>query len=208
MSATRTLTQGFSAIARLFAAAAAIALAAACSDDPAGPRMPAAGSYRLNLAGDYTARHTGEAIFGVDGNEGHEYFAVLLGVEQADMANLVMVRSGTTRFELGTHQVANTTDQFPDDEDAIEILLGVGNDTSSIVGFFDGQSGTVTITRSSDDVLAGTFSVVAKGLLEENGGTAEPATLKISGAFTAEPVPGTSNARMRVEGVRLQRLAH
>ena len=206
MSATRTLTQGFNAIVRLVAAAAAIALAAACSDST-GPGMPAAGTYRLNLAGDYAARHTGEAVFGVDGNEGHEYFAVLLGIEQEDMANLVILRSGTTRLELGTHQVANTTDQFPDAANAVEIMLGVGTATSSTVGFFDGKSGTVTITRSSADVLAGTFSIVAQGLLEENGGTAEPATLQVSGAFTAEPVPGTSNARMRVEGVRVQRLA-
>ena len=97
MSITRSL--------RLAALGAAVALAAACSDDPTGPRLPAAGTYRLALAGDYAAQHTGDAVFGVDGSEGSQYFAVLLGDDVADMANLVILRGGATRLEVGTHQV-------------------------------------------------------------------------------------------------------
>ena len=192
---------------RLPALAAILGIVAACSDDPTGPKAPAAGKYRLDLAGDYAARHTGDALFGVDGSDGSQYFAVLLGDEVEDMANLVILRSGATRLEVGTHAVANTADQLPDDADDVEILLGVGNDTSSTVGFFDGQSGTVTITKSTADVLAGTFALTVKGLLEEDGANAEPATLQVSGAFTAAAVPGAQDARMQVRGLRIQRLA-
>lgn len=199
MSITRTL--------RLAALGAVLALAAACSDDPTGPQPPAAGKYQLNLAGDYAARHTGDAVFGVDGEEGNEFFAVLLGDDVADMANLVILRGGTARLEVGTHQVANTSDDTPDAEGSVEILLGVGNDTSSTVGFFDGRSGSVTITKSTADVLAGTFALTVEGLLEEEGNNAEPATLQVSGAFSAESVPGASGARMRVKELRVQRLS-
>jgi hypothetical protein len=198
MSTIRTL--------RLATLGAVIALAAACSDDPTGPRPPAAGKYRLDLAGDYAARHTGDAVFGVDGDGENQFFAVLLGDDVADMANLIILRGGATRLEVGTHAVANTTDDLPDDADDVEILLGVGNDTSSTVGFFDGQAGTVTVTKSSADVVAGTFAVTVKGLLEEDGDNAEPATLQVSGAFTAAAVPGTQNARMQLRELRMQRL--
>ena len=198
MSISRTL--------RLSALGAVLALAAACSDDPTGPRQPAAGTYRLDLAGDYAARHTGDAVFGVDGAEGEEFFAVLLGTEEEDLANLAIFRGGTTRLATGVHQVANTSDDLPDDPADVEIYLGVGNAGSSTVGFFDGKSGTVTVTQSTPDVLAGTFAIVAKGLLEENGGTAHPATVQVSGAFTARSVPGQS-AQLRLEHVRVQRLA-
>lgn len=192
---------------RLAAVGTVLALAAACSDDPTGPRAPAAGKYRLELAGDYAARHTGDAVFGVDGQPGNQFFAVLLGDDVADMANLVVFRGGAARLEVGTHQIANTSDDLPDAANAVEILLGVGNDTSSTVGFFDGQSGTVTITRSSADVVAGSFALTVKGLLEEDGGTAEPATLQVSGAFTAESAPGIQGARMQVRGLRVERVA-
>jgi hypothetical protein len=192
---------------RLTAVAAVLALAAACSDDPTGPKAPAAGKYRLALAGDYAARHTGDAVFGVDGAEGAEYFAVLLGDDVADMANLVILRSGATRLEVGTHQIANTSDQVADPANSVEVLLGVGNDTSSTVGFFDGQGGTVTITKSTADVVAGTFALTVKGLLEQDGDPAEPATLQVSGAFTAEAVAGVQGARMQVRGLRVERLS-
>lgn len=199
MSITRTF--------RLSALGALFALATACSDDPTGPRQPAAGKYRLDLAGDYAARHTGDAVFGVDGDQGSQYFAILLGDDVAEMANLVILRAGAARLEVGTHQIANTSDDAPDPANGVEILLGVGNDTSSTVGFFDGQSGTVTITKSSADVVAGSFALTVKGLLEEDGGTAEPATLQVSGAFTAESVAGIQGARMQLRGLRVERLA-
>ena len=192
---------------RLAAIGALLAIGAACSDDPSGPRLPAAGKFRLSLAGDFAATHAGDAIFGVDGEQGSPFFGVLLGTDEQDLANLVILRSGATRLEVGRHTIANTSDQLPDPANAVEILLGVGNASSSTVGFFDGKSGTVTITRSSADILAGTFDLVAQGLLEENGGGAEPATVRVSGAFTAEPVAGTQGARMRVQSIRLQRLA-
>src|SRR5215213_2291156 len=112
MPITRTL--------RLAALGAVISLAVACSDDPTGPRLPAAGKYRLSLAGDYVASHTGDAVFGAGGPEGSRYFGVLLGDDVADMANLVILRGGATRLEVGTHTVANTTDNLPDDADDVE----------------------------------------------------------------------------------------
>ena len=191
---------------RFAALGALIALGAACSDDPSGPRLPADGTFRIDLSGDYAAKHGGQAIFGVDGDAGHEFFAVLLGTQQDDMANLVILRSGTTRLELGTHQIANTSDEAPESGNPVEVLLGVGTASSSTVGFFDGKSGTIDITKSTADIVAGTFDLVVEGLLEEDGHTAEPATLRVTGAFTAEAVQNEQNARMQIRGLRMQRL--
>lgn len=194
---------------RVAALAALVPLAAACSDDDAsGPRQPQLGSYRMTLAGDHAATHSGAAIFGVDGEGEDQYFGVVLGVDEDDLANLIFLRSGTARLAVGTHQVANTFDSEPDDAEDVEVLLGIGNTTSSTVGFLDGQSGTITVTRSTADELAGTFSITARGLIERNGGTAQPATVQISGAFNAEGVADPSSARMRLSRVRVQRLGN
>ena len=193
-------------ILRLASIGAALTLAAACSDDPSGPKAPAAGTFRSAFSGDYAARHSGEAVFGVDGDEGSEFFGVLLGTDEDDLANIIILREGDARLEVGTHQVANTADTEEDEADEVEILVGIGNVGSSIVGFLDGKSGTVTVTKSSATGLAGTFSVVAEGLIERNGGTAEEATVEVSGAFSALPVAGSSQLRMRASRVEVKRL--
>lgn len=194
---------------RVAALAALVPLAAACSDDdPSGPRQPALGSYRMTLAGDHAATHSGAAVFGVDGEGEEQYFGVILGVDEDDLANLIFLRSGAERLTAGTHQVANTFDSEPDDAEDVEVLLGIGNTSSSTVGFLDGESGTITVTRSTADELAGTFSITARGLIERNGGTAQPATVQITGAFNAEGVADPSSARMRLSRVRVQRLAY
>ena len=192
MHALRTL--------RLAALAAFLPLAAACSDDDAnGPSQPSLGAYRMRLTGDHVASHSGEAAFGVDGEGENQYFGVVLGTDESDLANLIFLRAGTTRFPVGTHDVANTTDTQADDPQDIEVLLGLGNTGSSLVGFLDGESGTITVTKSTATELAGSFTIVAKGLIERNGGTAQPATVQISGAFNAEAVTGTALRGVRVK---------
>ena len=191
-----------------FGAALTLAAAlAACSDDPSGPRLPAAGTYRSTFTGDYTGSHSGEAVFGTDGNEGEEYFGVLLGTDEDDIANIIILREGATRLEVGEHEVANTVDDSQVDEDEVEILIGIGNPGSSTVGFLDGRSGKVVVTRSAADGLAGTFSIVAEGLIERDGGTAEPAEVELTGAFSAVPVEARSGMQMRVSGLRVRQLS-
>ena len=191
-----------------FGAALTLAAAlAACSDDPSGPRLPAAGTYRSTFTGDYTGSHSGEAVFGTDGNEGEEYFGVLLGTDEDDLANIIVLREGVARLEVGTHDVANTVDTQADDEDEVEILVGIGNEGSPVVGFLDGKSGTVTITRSAQDGLCGSFDIVAEGLIERNGGTAQPATVRVSGAFSAIPVTGSSQLRLQTSRIQVKPLS-
>lgn len=199
MSTLRTL--------RLAALGALVALGAACSDDPSGPKAPAAGTFRSTFSGDYASRHSGAAIFGVDGEEGSEYFGVLLGTDEDDLANIIVLREGVARLEVGTHDVANTVDTQADDEDEVEILVGIGNEGSPVVGFLDGKSGTVTITRSAQDGLAGSFDIVAEGLIERNGGTAQPATVRVSGAFSAIPVTGSSQLRLQTSRIQVKPLS-
>lgn len=194
---------------RLAAVAALVPLVAACSDDDSnGPRQPQLGTYRMTLAGDHTGSHSGEAVFGVDGEGAGQYFGVVLGIDEQDLANLIFLRSGTERLAVGTHQVANTTDSEQDDAEDVEVLLGIGNSSSTTVGFLDGRSGTITVTRSTAEELAGTFTITAQGLIERDGGTAQPATVQVSGAFNAEGVAEPSSARVRLSRVRVQRLAY
>jgi hypothetical protein len=194
---------------RLAALGAAAAATVACADDPTGPRLPAAGTFRFALTGDHVAQHTGEAVFGVDGPQGNRVFGLILGADETDMANIAILRRGAERLEVGDHQIANTSDGVPDAAGAVEVLVGVGNDTSSVIGFFDGKSGTIRITRSTPALLAGTFTVVAEGLLERDGGTAEPATVEVTGAFTAEAAGAGAAARgmrIRTQDVRVRPL--
>lgn len=194
-------------ILRLASLGAVLALAAACSDDSSGPKGPAAGTFRSTFSGDYASKHSGAAIFGVDGEAGSEYFGLLLGTDEDDLANIVVLREGAARLEVGTHQVANTVDTQTDDADEVEILVGIGNAGSPVVGFLDGKSGTVKITRSAQDGLAGSFDVVAEGLIERNGGTAQPATVRVSGDFSAVPVTGTSALRLQASRIRVSPIA-
>lgn len=201
MSIARTL--------RLATLGALAAATMACSDST-GPGTPAAGTARFTLTGDYAARHTGLAVFGVDGPAGSRYFGLILGADADDMANIAILRNGTARLEVGVHEIANTSDDTPDGEGDIEVLVGVGNDTSSVVGFFDGKSGTIRVTRSTPEVLAGTFTIVARGLLEQDGGTAESAEVEVTGAFTAVAVdaaPVSRAMRIRTHDVRVRPLA-
>lgn len=192
---------------RLASLAALLGAAAACDDDSSGPRMPAAGTYRSTFAGDYAGSHSGAAVFGVDGDEQSQYFGVLLGTDEDDVANIIILREGTARLEVGTHQVANTADGSEVDPDEVEFLVGIGNAGSSTVGFLDGRSGTLRITRSDASGLAGTFSIVAEGLIERDGETAEPAEVQLSGAFSAIPAEGESALRIRATRLEVKRLS-
>lgn len=179
----------------------------ACSDDPTGPGVPAEGTYRASFSGDLRGNVTGDAVFGVETIEQGSVFAVLLGIDEDDMANLVILRGGTTRLEAGTHPVANTADNVPVDDDEVEIYLGIGNDTSSVIGFLEGKSGTVRVTRSTTSLVEGTFDFIVEGLIEEDGGLAEEATLHVTGGFSAEHASDPVASRLRAHAVKVRVLA-
>jgi hypothetical protein len=197
----------FQRLLRLASLATLLGAAAACGDDSSGPRMPAAGTHRSTFAGDYAGSHAGAAVFGADGDDETQYFGVILGADEDDVANIVILREGSTRLEVGEHDVANTVDGSDVEADEVEFLVGIGNPGSSTVGFLDGRSGTLRITRSDAAGLAGTFSIVAEGLIERDGETAEPAEVQISGAFSAIPAEAASGLRIQATRLEVKRLS-
>ena len=196
-------------------ALAAITLAA-CGDDSSGPAVPALGNARITLSaeGEDTTMVV-DAAFGKDWDEAGEnrVFGIAIGEagEDASVA-LVMARRDTTQPGIGELEVADMTGGAAEpSDDELQVALVVSDDET--LGILVGRSGTVRITRSTAQSLAGTIDIVVEGLVWLEGST-EPVEVEmdVTGTFNATPGDGASTGALkasisdlRARGLRLAR---
>ena len=138
--------------------------------------VPITGSFSMTVSGDVNKTVNGSiATFGIGLGPaaGQSAFGINLG-SATDIFSMARIAG---RAETGTYDiqdVANTNDDdwLPDDFGATYL--------DETAGLYASTSGSVTITRSDDNVVEGAFTV---SLI--NFDTNNPATITITGEFVA-----------------------
>lgn len=190
-------------VRKLATVLAAVGLMACGSDDGGTGLGPddddVGGSFSATISGDVNADISGFAVQGqttVDPDTGDQGWAAFLGrgEDQGDAADAVFfVRLGA-RPAQGTYALEDIADGtgVETGEFAGFVALGLGSQTVQFSGF--SLSGTLTITSSSPDRVAGTFDFQASGFDPTQNPPAEQ-VVSVSGTFdavseTAFNVPG------------------
>jgi hypothetical protein len=142
--------------------------------------VPTESSFFLGeLRGDLHASPRGTARFGtVGGGASATMFTLSLGADGVD-GSVLFTRTNSGRLTAGTYAISggdNGTDE-------IRALVMTGSATRP-TGVFRGQSGYLTVTSATDNVIRGRFQVTAIGFLASDPAD-ENRPMKATGIFTA-----------------------
>jgi len=163
-------------VARILAVTLAAA-ALACGDSTTPVNQ---GSFTASITGDLTASLTGRAVFGVATQGTNQGFVIALerqGSSQLDRDVIVTGRLNTQRPGEGTYPIVSCSGGCDADEfDAGYVFYRTSGDS----GLFISESGTLTITASSTDTIAGTMSFSATSLTGLD-------QITVTASFTAVP---------------------
>lgn len=146
---------------------------AACdaSDPDEGPQSFGSSTIKVEGAEAAEASFDGFAAFTIVTDEGDPYFNLLLtdrSIATEDVAKLVAFQRAGNRPETGTYTI--------DGEDVLSFYLAeISEDDGVLVG---GDEGTLTITRSSDRSIEGSFTFTGVELASGEETT-------VSGSFKA-----------------------
>ncbi len=173
----------------LLVAVLAASLTACDASDPAGgdsttPPPSTAGRFSADVSGDATAALSGLATVTRYAEGGETVTAVGL-LDADDPRNVVaLVIDGEPR--VGTFTV---TPEDPASRAGAVVALADGTGDGAL---YAATAGTITITRVTDDGVAGRFEVEAALVADEpEVGASQPATVTVSGSFDAERVETT-----------------
>ena len=153
-----------------------LALAAGCGDDdPSSPLPLPESSFELEITGAVTESASGNALFGSDTDpEGNPLFALVLG-DDTTRHTITAGIPGTSRPGTGTFEIT-----APEAGENGWTLVHIISDGDELLGLFVAESGTLTITESTADVLRGTLEFQATGFLGEDSDS-----MSVAGSFTA-----------------------
>lgn len=161
--------------------AGSIVLAAACGTDPEE------NAFTVTIAGDTSFTIEGEAIFGVSVTQGREYWVIFLsrgtfgGLDYDAIA--IGRHESATPIGEGAHAIADADSEELDPED-IDAVYVLRRSADGSIASYGSDTGTITITSASNDMIRGEFSFEADFELAVGsfGGIED---LTISGSFTA-----------------------
>ncbi|HWB41667.1 MAG TPA: hypothetical protein VG500_10435 [Gemmatimonadales bacterium] len=149
-------------------------MAATMAVSPTGPSW-----FEARTTGVKSLTLRGSAEFGsVADGEGTGPFVLTLGADSPTGAVVFTDRTGG-RPEVGIYQLGE------DPARAIQALVITGSPEWP-TGAYRARSGRLTVTRSSDDFVAGQFDLDAVGF-EASNPLDEERTLRVRGTFTATP---------------------
>lgn len=163
---------------RLFLLAALLTLAGCDSNDP-DEVEDLIGSFEIQVTGDVMQTLSGnQAAFGAvtDAQTGISGFGMNFGVTGTTAQTLSITRKGT-RPGNGGHAIANVDLDTEIEALSNEAFIGIFSTGTDV---FYSSGGTLTITESSNNRVAGSISMTAASVLPNS--TAE---VTISGSFSA-----------------------
>lgn len=123
-----------------------------------------------------------DARYGVIGNEGSSILTVSLGATGTASA-LQLRMPGAGLPAEGRYPIASSWNR-PATAPAFHAFFAAGSPERPL-GWFHGESGTVTITRASDGRLSGSFEISARGFLTADTSEQEH-WVTVTGSFEAE----------------------
>jgi hypothetical protein len=143
-----------------------------------------AGEFTIEISGDIDRTFSGFAYFGQgeDPETGEEAFVIFLSnTEDVDAASsYAFIGRDSDRPGTGNYQFADfeDTDDLP--ENQFVLLVFLGDDA------FFSTGGTLRLTTSNSNRVAGDFEATATGLIF-SGGVPQEVEVEISGEFDAAP---------------------
>jgi hypothetical protein len=146
---------------------------------------PKASWFEARTTGSRTITMSGSAEFGNGAPDAAQApFVISLGA-QSSAGAVIFTRPGGGRLEPGVYPLE------VDGQGAVQALVVTGSPTHP-TGAFHARTGTLTVTRSQDDLIEGRFDIDAVGF-EASDPADEGKELVVRGMFTASP--GTQPAR-------------
>jgi hypothetical protein len=136
--------------------AAASLLLAACGDDTG--TEPGTSTFAGEITGAHTASVAGEAVFGVTVDDGSNAVGLALILGEGGAARIFLASTRTPRPLVGTYDIDPPNFVAGNDTvfaGTIELVV------NGAVEQFETRSGTITLTRSAFNGVAGTFQLRA-----------------------------------------------
>lgn len=144
------------------------------------------GSFQATVSGDLALSLSGSAVFGVQTQQGQQAFAIGLikGDAGSNDSELVVIsRNNTSTPGPGTYTiVSGSCTTCTENDFACGFIHQV---TSLDFGIYLSESGSLTLSSVSSELLEGVFSFTATAFL--TGGSVTAENLTIEGTFIAVP---------------------
>ena len=186
-----------SPISILFLAVALLSLSACDSggnNEEENTNTVADGRVEVNVSGDAEAEFDGYAYFyeATNPETSQTVFGIVLSntndATPDQQTRFIVIARESGRPNTGQHAFAQLEE---DDElkpsDFVAIVSSAVSD-GSVLGFYASNGGTLTIDRSSESSVAGSFEIDAVGVrLSEDGQSTEQVNVTVEGAFDANP---------------------
>jgi hypothetical protein len=166
----------------LHALVAGSLLLAACGDD--GQNEPGTATFAAEMTGAYTAALSGQAQFGVTVDNGFSAVGLALVLGDSGVARIFLTTSTTPRPLAGTYAIV--APGFPAGKDTV-FTGTLGYMVNGAPEVFLARGGTITLTRSAHNGVAGTFEFTAV----RTSPCCDPAPVQvvITGTFDAAQFP-------------------
>ncbi len=147
-----------------------------------GGGAPPAGTFQASSSGALTENFGGIALFAPADSLGRPFIIQLVGDSVGDIATLVQLTFvGTETPRAVTYEIVTSplSNQFGS--------IIVRRQGTSVVGNFLQGTGTVTLTTSTANSVAGRFTVTTTGFLTQDGVSNNTAVITVTGRFNAVP---------------------
>jgi hypothetical protein len=138
------------------AVVAASLLLAACGDDSGNE--PGTGTFTGEITGALTATIAGEAVFGVTLDDGSNAVGLALILGEGGQARIFLASTSTPRPLAGTYNIE--APGFPAGSDTV-FAGTVGVVVGGALEQYETRGGTIVLTRSAFNGVAGTFQLRA-----------------------------------------------
>lgn len=128
----------------------------ACGDDTGNE--PGTSTFAGEITGVHTASVAGEAVFGVTVDDGSGAVGLALILGEGGAARIFLASTSTPRPPAGTYDIE--APGFPAGSDTV-FAGSVGFVVNGALEVFETRGGTITLTRSAFNGVAGTFELRA-----------------------------------------------
>jgi hypothetical protein len=142
--------------ATMLTVAAASLLLAACGDNSGNE--PGTSDFAGEITGAHTTSVSGEALFGVTLDDGSRAVGLALILGEGGAARIFLASTTTPRPLIGTYDVERPG--FPGGNDTV-FAGTVGLVVNGALEGYETRSGTITLTRSGYNGVAGNFQLRA-----------------------------------------------
>lgn len=184
--------------AQLLLLAALLLPLAACDSSGSNDDEPAVDDGRVNvsISGEATGSFDGFAYFYeyTDPDTDNTFFGLLLSNTDTEspstMAEFVTIVRQSSRPGTGTYSFADLdTDLGMDDlpSDLFVAIVSSASTDKEVFSFYVSNGGSLTIDRSSDEEVMGSFEINATGIRVVDGGQTEEVDITVEGTFNANP---------------------